>query len=207
MFLEEKFTASDKYDKLKARVVAGGDQQDNELYKDLCLSSPSAFITSVLAMVVIAACEGRSVTVMGIGGAFLNAEKTSTCIKVHTRLDRVLTDMIIKNDPEHARFVEDRGTSVVLLDKSLYGCVEAAALWHTALTATMEGDGFIPNPYDSCVFNKYEPNGEQVTVAMQVDDIFITSNSEDNHIKFEACMRDKYKDIKISKRKMSRANV
>jgi hypothetical protein len=32
MFLKEKFTASGEYDNLKARLVAGGDQQDKELY-------------------------------------------------------------------------------------------------------------------------------------------------------------------------------
>jgi hypothetical protein len=90
----------------------------------------------------------------------------------------------------------------VLLDKALYGCVEAAALWHANLTATMEGDGFIPNSDDSCVFNKHGPNGEQVTVVMHVDDLFITIKSEDNDVKFEACMRDKYKKIKISKEKV-----
>ena len=68
MFLKEKFTASGEYDKLKARLVAGGDKQDKELYEDLCLSSPTAFTTSVLAVAAIAACEGRLVTVMDIGG-------------------------------------------------------------------------------------------------------------------------------------------
>jgi hypothetical protein len=52
------------------------------------------------------------------------------------------------------------------------------------------------------VFNKHEPSGELVTVVMHVDDLFITSKSEDNHITFEACMRDKYKEIKISKGKV-----
>jgi hypothetical protein len=66
----------------------------------------------------------------------------------------------------------------------------------------MEGDGFIPNPYDSCVFSKHEPNGEQVTVVIHVDDLFITSKSEDNHTKFEACMRIKYTKIKINKGKV-----
>ena len=63
-------------------------------------------------------------------------------------------------------------------------------------------DGFIPNPYDSGVFIKHEPSDEQVTVAMHVDDLIITSKSEDNHISFEACMRDKYKEIKIRKGKV-----
>ena len=35
MFLKQTFTASREYDKLKARLVVGGDQQDKELYEDL----------------------------------------------------------------------------------------------------------------------------------------------------------------------------
>ena len=202
MFLKEKFTASGEYEKLKARLVAGGDQQDKGLYEDLCLSSPTASTTSVLAIAAIAACEGRSVTVMDIGGAFLNADITSTGIKVHMRLNRVLTDMLVQIDPKHARYVEDRGTSVVVLDKALYGCVEAAALWHANLCATMESDGFASNPYDSCVFNKHGLDGAQVTVVMHVDDLFITSKSDDNHTNFESCMRNKYKEIKVSKGKI-----
>jgi hypothetical protein len=84
MFLKEKFTASGEYDKLKARLVGGEDQQDKELYEDLCLSSLTASTTSVLAL---AACEGRLVTVMDIGGSFHNADITITCIKVRMRLN------------------------------------------------------------------------------------------------------------------------
>ncbi len=47
IFLKEKFTASGEYDKLKARLVAGGDHQDKKLYEDLCLYSPTASTTLV----------------------------------------------------------------------------------------------------------------------------------------------------------------
>jgi hypothetical protein len=64
----------------------------------------------------------------GHRGAFLNADIASTCIKVHMRLHRVLTDMLDQFDPKHARFVEDRGTPIVFLDKALYGCIETTVL-------------------------------------------------------------------------------
>ena len=67
--------ASGAFDKLKARLVVGGDQQDKELYDNM--SSPKASTASVLAVASIAAHEGRSVVVMDIGGAFLNADITS----------------------------------------------------------------------------------------------------------------------------------
>jgi hypothetical protein len=67
----------------------------------------------------------------------------------------------------------------------------------------MKGDGFTPKPHDSCVFTKHELDGEQVAVAIRVDDISNTSKSEDDHKKFEPCMCDKYKEIKISKEKVA----
>ena len=91
--------------------------------------------------------------------------------------------MLVQIDPKHAHYVENRGTSVVVLDNALYGCVEAAALWHANLCGTMESDGFTSNPYDSCVFNKHGLDGAQVTAVMHVDDLFITSKSDDNHKK------------------------
>ncbi len=66
----------------------------------------------------------------------------------------------------------------------------------------MEGDGFVPNPYDPCVFNMHGPYGVQIFVVMHVDDLFITSKIDDDHNKFESCMRDKYKEIKIIKGKV-----
>ncbi len=145
--------------------MTGGDQQDKGIYENLCLSYPTAYNTSMLVIASIAACEGRSVTVMDIGGVFLNADITSTCIKVYMWLSRVVTDMIVRINPKYARFVEERGTSVVMIDKALHGCVQAAALRHANLCATMRGDGFVPNPNDPCVFNKQGPDGAQITYA------------------------------------------
>jgi hypothetical protein len=117
---------------------------------------------------------------MDIGGAFLNADITDTGIKVHMRLNRTLTSMLVSIDPGHARFVEEHGTSVVELDKALYGCVEAAALWYANLSATLTRNNFTPNSYDPCVFNKVDRDGIQITVAMHVDDLFVTSVSDNN---------------------------
>ncbi len=54
----------------------------------------------------------------------------------------------MKIDPSYAVFLEPRGTVVVELDKALYGCVEAAALWYDDLKKTIQRDGFEENPYD-----------------------------------------------------------
>jgi hypothetical protein len=124
--VKDKFIASGEFENFKARPVDGGDHQEKDLYDDVF--SPTGSTTSVLVVASIDAFKGRSVTVMSLGGAVLNANITSTGIKVHMCLNRVLADMLVLIDPKHACFVEERGTSVVELDKALYGCEEAAAL-------------------------------------------------------------------------------
>ena len=57
MFLKDKWTAAGLFDKFKARLVAGGDQQDKTLYDNL--SSPTAATSSVLTVAAIAAAEWR----------------------------------------------------------------------------------------------------------------------------------------------------
>ena len=178
-------------------MVAGGNQHEKELYENL--SSPIGSTTLVLSVAAIVACEGRSVTAMDIGGAFLNADIAGTEIQVHMRLNKVLTSMLVQINPDHARFVDDRGTYVVELDKALYGCVEADILWYTDLCATMRGDGFAPNPYDPCVYNKIGSSGSQITVVMHVDDLYITDSCDDDHEAFEKHMRKAYREIKVNK--------
>ena len=65
MFLKDKYLASGAFERIKARLVAGGNQQDNELYHDL--SSPTAATLSVLSIAALAASEGRKVVAIDIG--------------------------------------------------------------------------------------------------------------------------------------------
>lgn len=172
MFLKEKFFASGEFEKLKARLVAGGDQQDKDLYDDL--SAPTVSTCSVFTILSIAAYEGRSAAVVDIGGAFLNAEM-KTGVDVHMRLDKTISDLMIKLDGGYERYRDSRGCITVLLDRALYGCVESAALWYENLRETMSGLGYTANPYDICVFNRTNEQGTQCTAAVHVDDLLIVS--------------------------------
>ena len=141
MFLKDKYLSSRVFEKLKARLVAGGDQQDKTLYENL--SSPTVSTTIVLTVAAIAAMERRIVTVLDIGGAFLNANMDSTGIIVHMRLDRVMTAMLLQIDESYREFLEPDGTLVVALDKALYGCVEAAMLWYNDFCTKLIANGSI----------------------------------------------------------------
>ena len=171
-FLKDKWTAAGLYDKLKARLVARGDMQDKELYANL--SSPTVATTSVLITAAICASEGRHAMSLDVPGAFLNADMAATGVKVRMLLDPIMTSILVKIDPAYADYINPNGTCLVELDKALYGTVEAAKLWYDMLTDVLKGEGFVPNPYDACVFNKIGKKGHQVTICLHVDDLLIT---------------------------------
>ena len=171
MFLKEKYLPTGVFEKLKARLVAGGNQQDKELYDDL--SSPTVSTCAVMTVFSIAAHERRSASVVDIGGAYLNADM-STGIDVYMRLDPTMSKMMITLDASYEGYADKKGCIVVKLDKALYGCVESAALWYENLSATLNDLGYERNDYELCVFNKV-CDGTQCTAAVHVDDLIITS--------------------------------
>jgi Reverse transcriptase (RNA-dependent DNA polymerase) len=150
MFFKEKYLASGEFEKLKARLVAGGNQQDKDLYDDL--SAPTVSTSSVFTILSIAAHEARKAAVVYTGGAFLNAEM-KTGVAVHMRLDNAMSDLLVRLQPSYKRYQDVKGCIVVRLDRALNGCVESAALWYENLRDTMTTLGYERNPHDICVFN------------------------------------------------------
>ena len=192
MFLKEKFLPSGVFEKLKARLVAGGDQQDKNLYEDL--SSPTVSTSAVLTVLAIAAHEKRKVAVVDITGAYLNADIGKE-VTVHMRLDQLISGMMVKLSPEYGNYTDHRGCIVVRLTKALYGCVESAALWHEHLSDTLKGLGFRKNKHEWCVFNRSDPKGVQCTIALHVDDLLITSESPEMIEALCAGLTSKYGDV------------
>lgn len=175
MFLREKFLSSGEFEKLKARLVAGGHQQDRLLYKLNELSSPTVGTSSIFMVLALAAEEGRKVVTLDFPGAYLNSRMQR---KVAMRLEPLLASMLLKKFPErYEATVRSDGSVVVVLDKALYGTVEAAKLWYELLRAKLEQQGFVCNEYDECVFNRSR-DGVQCTICVYVDDLLITCEQE-----------------------------
>jgi len=195
LFLKEKFTADGLWDKLKSRLVAGGNFQDlseYNIFEDV--TSPTASVSSLFMVAAIAAKEHRIVRVIDITGAYLNADLKNT--QVHMILDPVVTAVMCNIDPTYREFVRQDGTVVVCLKKALYGCVESARLWYDMLVSTLESIGYVKNPLDKCVFNK-TIDGEQCTIVVYVDDFFISSTNVALADEVENTLREKFKDITV----------
>jgi hypothetical protein len=170
LFLKAKYAPDGEFEKLKARLVANGAQQDKSVYENV--SSPTARLASVFFTAGMAARERRIVVTTDIVGAYLKVDMRGR--KVRVRLPPYVAQRVLKFRPQAKKYLLRDGSLIVELLKAMYGCVESALLLFEKVTETLLGAGFVPNPYDECVFNK-GTGDDQVTVVLYVDDIMVTS--------------------------------
>jgi hypothetical protein len=159
MFIKEKFNGNGSFDKLKARLVAGGDGLDKSLYDNL---SSLTVAQETVMMIAIAATEKTKVASINITGAYLEFEIAEDG-KVIMMLDPTLTSITASKDP--------CGKLYVKLKRALFGCIQSAKLWYKSV---LVADGYVPNDYDGCLFNKTTGGGQQITVAFHVDGHLVT---------------------------------
>ena len=195
LFLKEKYTADGVWERLKSRLVAGGNFQDLSEYNMFTdITSPTASVSSLFMVAAIAAKEHRIVRVIDITGAYLNASMKHQ--DVFMVLDPVVIAVMCNIDPTYRNFVRHDGTVIVGLEKALYGCVESARLWYDTLVSTLESIGYVRNPLDKCVFNK-TIDGQQCTIVVYVDDFFVASTNIALADEVDLVLREKFKDITV----------
>jgi hypothetical protein len=194
MFLKEKFNQAGDLDKIKARLVAGGNVQDHKIYGDV--SSPTADLMSVFIIFAIAAGQGRSIVTADIKAAYLNAPIEK---ELFIKLSKDLADIyiLLPNCGEAYNYVSKDGSLYFKLSKALYGCIESAQLWFREISKFLGEQGFISNAVDPCVF--HENHGEaQLTVVVYVDDLIITSIDVRRIDSFIIKLQDRFKNIKTT---------
>ena len=176
LFLKEKFSPSGEFIKLKSRLVAGGHQQERELYGDN--SSPTVATQTVMMVATIAAAERRAVAAIDVPGAFLKSDMPADGPPVLMKLNKFLTSVLVKLDSSYGKFVRPDGTCIVRLKRALYGCIQASKAWYEKLSGDLWSRGYAPNPSDMCCWNRMEEDGSQSTIIFHVDDLLITAASE-----------------------------
>jgi hypothetical protein len=158
---------------IKGRGCADGRKQ--RVYKTKAeTSSPTVRTESLLLSCVIDAREERQVMTCDVPGAFMQVDVDKV---VHVKLEGPLAELLAKVNPllYEKYFCEEKGKSVmyVQLQKALYGTLSASLLFWRDLSGHLEKEGYVANPYDSCVMNKMV-NGKQSTVLWHVDDLKIS---------------------------------
>ena len=188
MFMKEKYLPSGKFDKVKARLVGNGAQQDRDIFESL--SSPTTSLTSLMIVGTLAARDGKTVVTADITGAYLNAMMPDRQVML---IGKEISEILISMDENYKKFLRRNGDIPVVLDRALYGCVQSALLWYNTMRQFMVELGFAVNPYDECVFSM-----GMVTVVLYVDDLLIVSSDDLQLNSFLVKLKNKFKEITVN---------
>ncbi|KAA8497524.1 Copia protein [Porphyridium purpureum] len=193
MFVKEKHDASGALEKIKARMVAGGNEQDRSEYSDC--SSPTVATEAIFLLAAEAARSGAAVATIDFPGAFLNASIPDSDPHTYVRINRNLTGLLAAVDKRMKQFVKN-GVLVCRLKRPLYGCIDASKRWYDHLCEMLSELGFEQNAYDACVLRKVSRTGEpSVTALVHVDDVKLIAESEQAIDEVVARVRERFPSL------------
>ena len=171
MFLKRK-----RCGKIKGRGCADGRKQRSFIDK-ADSASPTVSTDAVFFTAIIDAIERRDVAIIDIPGAFMHSDMDPN---VFMRLDGLMAELLLEVDREmYEPYVTyEKGKPVIYVEmlKALYGTLRAARLFWERLSRVLVSWGFVINPYDSCVANKWV-NGKQCTITWHIDDLKVSHDS------------------------------
>lgn len=195
LIFDDKYDINGKFERLKARLVARGNEMDETLYENR--SSPTISTIHVMILVAIAAKEKRKIRILDIGNAFLEADMKSG-EDVYVELDQVSSRILSMIDSSITTLMGENGKFVARLDKALYGCIQSARLWFDKLTEVLVAYGFTANPCDECVMNKFI-NGKQISIGFHVDDLLMTCEEDNMLDDVIMYLRTLFREVKVKK--------
>jgi hypothetical protein len=175
MFVIEKFLANGEFDKMKARLVADGCDQDSSMYPDK--ASPTVAIHSVFTVLgMMASKKWLTVSKVDVKGAFVQTPMQGE--SVYVRVDQKITAYVIELYPALKEFVEADGCLYTVMLKAIYGCIQASSLWYRLPKKLLEDLGYTMSETDRCVFRKMA--GERIYILLvYVDDILALVDKEE----------------------------
>jgi len=192
IFIKEKLNASGVFEKVKARIVAGGHRQKRDSHD---VYSPTADITTLFTVIHLSIIMKHHIRTIDIRAAYLHADIDNN--NTYMALPKALTPMLIKLDESAKEFVGDDNTVCVKLNKALYGLIQSAKLWNELITKVLTKHEFkTQNNIDHCLFVKHDAAGLKI-VVLTVDDLFISSNTLEGLVYIENIMRKHFKDIVV----------
>ena len=175
------------FDKMKARLVADGRDQDADMYPNK--ASPTVAIHSVFTVLGIAPTKPwRIVVKIDIKGAFIQTPMSGE--DVYMKIDPKITKYVIKLFPKLAGMVEDDGCLYTKLLKAMYGCVQASALWYALIRKLLEDFGYAVSKTDPCVFRKYR-DGRLFLMLLYVDDILAVVDKKEA-VELKRMLQDRF---------------
>lgn len=162
------------YLKHKSRLTAGGNHEQG--VQDVEKSSPTVSFETIMMQLAIAVNKNHKISSIDYQAAFLNALTPSG--KKHViRLNKNEAQIVCAINPSLTEYVQDDGTMIAQLEKSLYGLREAGKLWFDMLSSALYELGFTSCVYEQTLFRR----GDNEIITVHVDDLLLTYTDDLGH--------------------------
>lgn len=164
--INTKTDADGNFLRYRARLVAGGHQQDADTWGQTF--APAVRTPAILSLIALAGKFGLHLFTADVHSAYLNAP---------------LTEKVYLRPPPF--FPEEKG-KVWRLRKSLYGLHQSGANWAVYIRDLLRGDmGFVQSLAEPCLFIRPR-KGDTVLLAVHTDDLLIACTSHARYDSFLA---------------------
>lgn len=171
MFLKFKYKADGSFDKVKARLVANGDEQDFSTIDETF--APTVNPISVFTILNFTAHKGYYLSAHDVKGAFL-LKRMKDDKKIYVKIGKTETSLWTKAYPEMVPYVGKDECLIFKLDAFMYGLAEAPNQFNELADEKLKNLGFKPSEADPCVYTLETTNG-LMSLCIHVDDILLSS--------------------------------
>lgn len=188
MFLKDKFKADGSFDRLKARLVARGDQQDPDSVDETF--APTVNPISVMTQLNLAAHRNHYISSYDIKSAFLLAP-LSDSKHIYLKLPKDVTNIWTKLRTDMTRFLSPDGHIYVKLRRTMYGLQEFPHEFNSLLDSKLKDIGLTQCKSDKSVYVKVSPEGPTI-ISTHVDDILCTTPTKKLQKEFETLLKQHF---------------
>ena len=163
-------------DKHKARSAARGDVL-SRIYKKLGIKPPKTFSPTISAltfalMLQLAVILGMKMATTDITSAYLQVQYPADQMMLVTKLERNIAELCNLDPNQEYR-----------INKYIYGLPDSGRAFYHMYKSVLEQEGYRCSKIDPCLFIKRD-EVETTFILIHVDDTYIFSNSNENHLKF-----------------------
>ena len=197
ILMDGKTHPNGDFDKLKARLLLNGAQQDKESYNSVY--SPTIDTTTLFLALGIAAHENHQCAAYDIGTAFLNADKMKG-VTIHTHLKGLVVTILLRLIPSLAEFVDSNGGILAEVVMNIYGLIEGPKNWFEELKKWLVGANLTQNPHDKCLWMGVI-YGFLIYVLIHVDDLLVITSDKGTTVldNFELGLKKRFEKITIQR--------
>jgi hypothetical protein len=186
IFMKIKLDSENKYDKIKARIVARGDLQSADSYNSTyapTLSTTGLYIILSLNKYIdgeIASCD--------ISSAYLRAPIKE---EIFVRIEKNISENLTKLNPSLNDYIDNNGNLIAKLNKSLYGLKQSGKNWNMMINEFLCNMKFKQSSIDQCIYYRYE-NDSIMFVGLFVDDLIFVYNNNTQMETIKKKFREKF---------------